>query len=143
MDVQVFVPDKSGNYGDGLVAITMAIEEKKGEQEGYGLGGPSGYGSNYENDVFMMHRYCWCEREGCAWCDGEAPNFFHKPSGLAVTWYKYIGRGEEIENGVGFRKWAEIVNECIKSVDADPRTREEIKSAEPDGMANRRHGRIR
>lgn len=31
----------------------------------------SKYGTNYENDVFMMQRFCWCEREGeCPWCTG-------------------------------------------------------------------------
>lgn len=29
---------------------------------------PSKYGTNYENDVFMMHRYCWCEKPDCLWC---------------------------------------------------------------------------
>jgi len=62
-----------------------------------------GYGITYENDVFMMHPYCWCEEENCPWCnpkEGEriAPNFYHKKSGLRVQWYKYIGRGTEIEN---------------------------------------------
>lgn len=32
---------------------------------------PSKYGTNYENDVFMMHRFCWCDKEGeCPWCTG-------------------------------------------------------------------------
>lgn len=29
------------------------------------------YGAEVENDVFMMKRYCWCEKEGeCPWCTG-------------------------------------------------------------------------
>lgn len=29
------------------------------------------YGSAFENDVFLMHPYCWCEKEGeCPWCTG-------------------------------------------------------------------------
>ena len=32
------------------------------------LGGTFGYGVNVKNDVFMMHPYCWCEREDCKWC---------------------------------------------------------------------------
>jgi len=44
----------------------------------------------------------------CAYCRGErfvekgavagrgAPNFWHKPSGLKVWWYKYIGRSQEV-----------------------------------------------
>jgi len=35
------------------------------------LGGEFGYGADFENDVFMMHHYCWCEEEGeCPWCTG-------------------------------------------------------------------------
>lgn len=39
---------------------------------GVGFGDPdewaSKYGTDYENDVFMMHRYCWCEKPDCLWC---------------------------------------------------------------------------
>lgn len=34
------------------------------------LGGTHGYGANYENATFMMHPYCWCERDDCPWCAG-------------------------------------------------------------------------
>lgn len=141
------------------------------------------YGRDVDNDTFMMHRYCWCEREDCPWCagctcpheayryyvDGQrvsqeeyhsawmeatppwpfgghkcgtpefeeydawwlgelakrdarfkvvhtptcfyctdgyrefggepgkgAPNFWYKPTGLKVWWYKHIGRGTEV-----------------------------------------------
>lgn len=31
------------------------------------------YGANFENDVFLMKRYCWCEKGGeCPWCTGCA-----------------------------------------------------------------------
>jgi hypothetical protein len=58
----------------------------------------SKYGTDYENDVFMMHRFCWCEREECGWCSGDKPNFLFKPTGFSVTWYKYIGRGMELSD---------------------------------------------
>ena len=68
------------------------------------------YGINYEDDTFMMHQFCWCEREDCPWCNGEilpqmlrddteiqecenAPNFLYKPTNFKLWWYKYIGRG--------------------------------------------------
>lgn len=118
--------------------------------ETYGglLGGVYGYGVEVDNDVFMMHPFCWCERSNCPWClacecpfegthlyylaDGTsvefdayyeapqesrgkiipipermcgncrsgapvAPNFLHKGTGVSVRWYKYIGRGMEID----------------------------------------------
>lgn len=153
------------------------------------------YGTNFENDVFMMHRFCWCERDDCPWCGGcqcpdsafhyfidgvevssrewtnffrkmtrglkvgtpeyeaavqeanrrrsrrkdpvcdyclgkgvfatngaepgrGAPNFWHKPSGLKVWWYKYIGRGVET-NRKGDIPEAEILRiqqECLESL---------------------------
>lgn len=88
--------------------------------------GDTKYGTEIDNDVFMMHPFCWCEREDCPWCAfgcsevcnpeqgircdecpgirfaaqgsidcSEAPNFWHKPTGLRIWWYKYVGRGME------------------------------------------------
>lgn len=31
----------------------------------------SKYGTDFENDTFLMKRYCWCDRQGeCPWCTG-------------------------------------------------------------------------
>jgi hypothetical protein len=65
-----------------------------------------------DNEIFMFHTYCWCEKEDCAWCGGKfdssvgaiindicdtsAPNFWHRESGLRVWWYKHIGRSVEV-----------------------------------------------
>lgn len=77
------------------------------------------YGANFENSIFRMHVYCWCEEDACPYCreiDPE-PNFWHKASGLKVTWYKYIGRGMEIE-GVEKPEWiCNIITECLKSIE--------------------------
>ena len=70
------------------------------------------YGTHFEDDKFMMHPFCWCEKDDCPWCGGEiilelmkscgiekeeelAPNFWYKPLDFKVWWYKYIGRGVE------------------------------------------------
>jgi hypothetical protein len=55
------------------------------------------YGTLHDDDVWMMHPYCWCEEDSCGWCSNEKPNFLHKPSGFSVTWYKYIGRGMKVK----------------------------------------------
>lgn len=59
------------------------------------------YGTDFENGEFMMKPYCWCEQDGCPWCnpnkdDKYAPNFFHKKTGFEVRWYKYLGRDMEV-----------------------------------------------
>lgn len=83
---------------------------------------PEKYGTTIENDVFLMHQFCWCEKDdgSCLWCmhgdhpqfdallrakfpgaayDEHAarhyydpPNFWYKPSDFRLAWYKYIGR---------------------------------------------------
>jgi len=78
------------------------------------------YGTNFENDVFMMHRFCWCGEDACAWCGGNEPepNFRHKELGLAVRWYKYIGRGMEISNPnhLNATGVARVILECLDSL---------------------------
>lgn len=88
-------------------------------ERGYGLGGENGYGVDFENDTFMMHHFCWCGGYDCPWCSysdedgahfqarfepngavegyrgGQAPNFWYKPTGFRVWWYKWIGRDNE------------------------------------------------
>ena len=111
--VTIILPECSDDpVSDWLRGLTREICLKTGEESGYGLGGQYGYGENFENDVFMMHRYCWCEREDCKWCNGDAPNFLHKPTGSTVTWYKYIGRGMEF----GEADWSTIFKECFLSL---------------------------
>jgi hypothetical protein len=77
-----------------------------------GLGGQYGYGSNYESDIFMLHRYCWCEDDNCKWCNGEMPNFLFKPTGARVKWYKYIGRDQKIHGNFP-NDWLE---QCLESL---------------------------
>ena len=76
------------------------------------------YGTDFENDTFMMHRFCWCEQDDCAWCCGNEPNFRHKGLGLEVRWYKYIGRGMEISNPnyLNATGIARMVLECLDSL---------------------------
>lgn len=115
-----------------ILTHQLKLKQPEADHGGGLFGGAYGYGVAFENDVFMMHPFCWCQRWDCPWCrdcgceghydtpsgtyaDGAkwildkecvncqeprpapAPNFHHKPSGLQVRWYKYIGRGMEIE----------------------------------------------
>lgn len=55
----------------GLIRLTRAIDSSGTTAVVQGvLGGQYGYGADYENEVFMMHPYCWCEKPGCPWCVG-------------------------------------------------------------------------
>ena len=70
-DLTLVVPYVSDDeVSAGLRRLTRELAAR-GEQGGGGLlGGEDGYGVDFENDVFMMHSFCWCERDGCAWCVG-------------------------------------------------------------------------
>ena len=73
------------------------------------------YGTTIDNDTFMMHPYCWCERDECLWCGEEStPNFWYKPLDFKVWWYKYIGRGMEINKELTAIQLATMVIDCLK-----------------------------
>lgn len=73
------------------------------------------YGTCFENDVFMIHNFCWCEQESCGWCGEENnPNFHYKPNDFMVWWYKYIGRSTETEGEIDIEK---MMKHCLESLD--------------------------
>jgi hypothetical protein len=74
------------------------------------------YGTKFENDIFMMHPYCWCEREECQWCNGDMPNFHYKPLDFKVTWYKYIGRSTKLNKELTAEQLVEIQQRCLESL---------------------------
>lgn len=92
LDIKIVLP--SGAFGasvddDALDTALRVIGVAFGSRDEWA----AKYGTDLENDVFMMHRYCWCDLETCGWCSGDNPNFLFKPTGFTVHWYKYIGRG--------------------------------------------------
>lgn len=131
---------------NGLVDLTKYLVKHgkdDGSQGGFGLGGEYGYGVDFENDTFMMHAYCWCDKDDCEWCFmndlsshgkkmrkillekygnkewsemGLAPEFFYKPTGLLIRWYKWIGRDTEMSKKVSRAQWEKIYADCIKSL---------------------------
>ena len=90
-------------------AIVRVIAEHYGDERNW----PTKYGVDYENDVFMMHPFCWCEQEDCPWCNEDKPNFWYKPTDFKVSWYKYIGRGMEFNRQTTIPEVVEMVYRCI------------------------------
>ena len=112
-------PIASTNIDLDLVNLTEYLTKKVfgGERQvGGGLGGEFGYGVDYENDVFMMHCFCWCEKDDCKWCNGDEPNFRYKKSGLEIKWYKWIGRSMEFNKDISNKEWKKLYQDCIKSI---------------------------
>lgn len=122
LSVRIIVPMRQDDkISQSLRWLTKELQRLRvAEADGFGLGGEYSYGVNFENETFAMHRYCWCGGYDCPWCSysdedgahfqerfrmngavpehGGAPNFWHKPSGFRVWWYKWIGRDNETEN---------------------------------------------
>lgn len=75
-------------------------------------------GARCENNVFIMRSYCW----GCDLCwqqeNSECQiNFLHKESGVALRWYKYVGRGMEwITEPRDAIVWNTLIIECLVSL---------------------------
>ena len=120
-----------------LYKLSEAIAKKTGDGYCGGLlGGEFGYGQDYENEVFKMHPFCWCEKDDCGYCAGigampqmlrdignvkyneseRLPNFLYKPSGFKLWWYKYMGRGEE-QSGSLPKDW---YKKCLNSLKSAP-----------------------
>jgi len=114
-------------WSDELRRLTRTLFKKSNEPMYGGLGGSDGYGYPFENKVFMMHPYCWCDEEDCPWCSGESPslnqpgtsgseNFLYKPKDFGVWWYKWIGRSMAYEDGLNMHP-SEVVDHCISSLE--------------------------
>lgn len=147
--IEIILPPVASTAIDlDLVNLTEYLTKKvfKGEYQGGGLlGGEFGYGVDYENDVFMIHKYCWCDQEEkCLWCMmndpkenknykkmkkelrkmfgkfwekwGGAPTFFYKPTKVGVRWYKWIGRDMEWKEEPTPKEWRKIYAHCVKSI---------------------------
>ncbi len=116
----ILPPTASSDIDMDLVELTKYLVDtgNGGENNGgIGLGGRFGYGTTFENDTFMMHEFCWCERDDCDWCNGTKPNFLYKPTNLQVFWYKWIGRDMEFKPKKPTQaEWEKIFKDCIKSI---------------------------
>jgi hypothetical protein len=112
--IKIIIP-KGATTGieNGLVELTEFLSKKLKLETGYGLGGQFGYGVDFENDVFMMHEFCWCDQKDCDWCSHNKPNFIYKPTNVKIWWYKWIGRSQEQEGRLP-KNWLEICKKSVK-----------------------------
>lgn len=129
------------NLDDSLYALSEAIAKLNPDTQSHGLlEGTYGYGNDFENEIFMMHPFCWCEREDCGWCGSigampqlardvlgvkfaesdRLPNFWYKPLDFKVWWYKYIGRGMEMSETLTQIELHKIFLHCHESLNSPP-----------------------
>lgn len=81
-----------------------------------GLSYPDGCAVHCTCDYETRWRLFAHENKHAESCPIVRPNFLHKKSGLAVHWYKYIGRGMTANIEISRREWRSILAECIASV---------------------------
>ena len=58
----------------------------------------------------------YAENDHIPECPIVVPNFRHFESDFQVSWYKYIGRGMEVNKDLTMKQWASIVEECLLSL---------------------------
>lgn len=59
--------------------------------------------------VFEVHAY--------SWGDVSQPfNFFHAPSGVMISWYKYLGRGMSSNVNITPDMMVDIYNDCVAAL---------------------------
>lgn len=52
-------------------------------------------------------------------CGSHDTNFYHKPTGVAISWRKHVSRFEYVNKRITFEDWEVIVEDCVKSVLGD------------------------
>lgn len=83
------------------------IKEKTGDNN-------FGWVYDFSNDCFTMRSYCWnFEDEE----EAEKPNFEIPSENFKLTWYKYPFRGSYSSEKLNPKRWNDLVQKCIKSLD--------------------------
>lgn len=66
----------------------------------------------YENNVFSINPYYWGDDDSIA----EEPNFFYKPDGIEICWYKYMFRDSYSNVPLSYEKLVEIFRKSLESM---------------------------
>ena len=73
-------------------------------------------GASFENEVFVLNAYCWCDGENLEHEEGCPPNFEYKPSGFVASWYKYLGRGSSVSEAIDQDAFTSLLAACLASL---------------------------
>ena len=121
-DTTIVLPEQSNDFvSAALVQLTLRLQQVTREPDHGFLGGEGGYGCQYENDVFMMHPFCWCERGDCPWCRScECPNEYEyrSPAGEVITEEQFYRLGfDDYPDGRKYDAMNFVGQECRNCVD--------------------------
>jgi hypothetical protein len=82
--------------------------------------GCDNYGIHFDNDIFEMHPYCWCDTPECLQCGKRTQTtFLYKPTGFTLMWYKYAMRDAYTNVALTDDAFKAIIDACIASLPAD------------------------
>jgi hypothetical protein len=106
---------------NGLDTIAEIIAERRGYKSGKHELCPllttDDNEEEFDNDVFSMRTYCWCDGARIGHEESCPPNFMHKRTGIEMSWYQHSGRGITANvDWLPALTWHRIINECIESV---------------------------
>ena len=68
---------------------------------------PSKYGANFDNDVFMLHKFCWCEEDDCPWCGECSCEMEYHLVGNKVSLSEYYD-----ERNKNKKREAKLIRQC-------------------------------
>ena len=72
------------------------------------------YSPDFSNDFFTIRSYYW-------WGEDEEemdkPNFEVPSENFSLTWYKYPFRGSYSSEKLNPKRWNDLIQKCIKSVE--------------------------
>lgn len=67
----------------------------------------------FNNEVFIIRNYCWCDGEDPGHEFSCPPNF--ECGDFQVDWYKHLGRIMEYED-ISAEEWRKIMIKCLQSL---------------------------
>lgn len=147
-DIKIIFPVGAWGSSEYDSALDTMLREIALAVEGNDDNWCSKYGTNHENAVFMMHRFCWCDQDTCEWCIHgdhpdfmkllnrrfgtteeaysqhrgrhyfDPPNFWYKPLDFRVTWYKYICRDMGTNKDLTPEQFKAMYEHCLSTAKA-------------------------
>jgi hypothetical protein len=98
----------------GVEALTHLVGVYTGRDFEHVPGGNYGADHDFENEVFALRGYCWCDGDNPDHADGCPPNF--ECGAFQLRWYKHLGRGMSANGVPTQEQWRDIMRRCIASL---------------------------
>ena len=69
----------------------------------------------FDNEIFVMQAYCWCDGSTLGHESGCPPNFIFKD--FKIRWYKYLERSMSQNKKISKKEWLYMLKACIASLE--------------------------